>query len=77
MCKSITDPCLAKFKLLYPATSQFMGDVYIMTPEVGKFLQVCIQDTTISCCRLCLSTCQTISVIEFGAMMNEMVSDSM
>ena len=73
-CASQSDPCLAKFKLLYPASSQLMGH---HNSEVGKFLQVCIPDTTISCCRLCHSTCQMISVIEFGAIMNKMVSDSM
>ena len=41
--------------------------------EVGKFLQVCSPVLAV----VCATPCQTISVIECGAVMNKMVSDSM
>ena len=47
-----TLPCEVQVALSCVASSQLMGD---HDSEVGKSLQVCIPDTTISCCHLCHS----------------------
>ena len=51
-CKSRPLPCEVQVALSSVASSQLMSD---HDSEVGKLLQVCIPDPTISCCRMCHS----------------------
>ena len=69
------DPCLAKFKLLYPAL-RLHSSWAIMTPKSVNFFKYASQIPRFLAA-VCATPCQTISEIEFGAIMNKMVSDSM
>ena len=69
------DPCLLKFKLLYPPL-RLHSSWAIMTPKSVNFFMYASQIPRFFAV-VCATPCLTISVIEFGAIMDKMVSDSM